>query len=62
MAGAERFYDSLALVAADRPYPDISRTLLPAHAFGNGCFITDANHRHLRATAPQQPSIGWRPA
>jgi len=50
VAGAERFYDALALVAADawailsngegtdRPYPDISRTLLPAYAFENGCF------------------------
>lgn len=27
----------------DRPYPDISRTLLPAHAFENGCFIAYAN-------------------
>jgi predicted amidohydrolase len=27
----------------ERPYPDISRTLLPAHAFENGCFIAYAN-------------------
>jgi len=27
----------------DRPYPDVSRTLLPAHAFENGCFIAYAN-------------------
>ena len=26
----------------DRPYPDISRTLVPAHAFENGCFNSDA--------------------
>lgn len=25
------------------PYPDVSRTLLPAHAFENGCFIAYAN-------------------
>ena len=27
----------------DRPYPDISRTLLPAHAFENHCFVAYAN-------------------
>lgn len=27
----------------DRPYPDISRTLLPAHAFGNSCFVAYVN-------------------
>ncbi|MEB3255491.1 MAG: carbon-nitrogen hydrolase family protein [Synechococcaceae cyanobacterium] len=27
----------------DRPYPDVSRTLLPAHAFENDCFIAYAN-------------------
>jgi predicted amidohydrolase len=27
----------------ERPYPDVSRTLLPAHAFENGCFIAYAN-------------------
>ena len=27
----------------DRPYPDISRTLLPAHAFANRCFVAYAN-------------------
>lgn len=27
----------------DRPYPDISRTLLPAHAFENRCFVAYAN-------------------
>lgn len=27
----------------DRPYPDVSRTLLPAHAFENRCFIAYAN-------------------
>jgi predicted amidohydrolase len=27
----------------DRPYPDVSRTLIPAHAFENGCFVAYAN-------------------
>ncbi|MCT0217394.1 carbon-nitrogen hydrolase family protein [Synechococcus sp. CS-1329] len=27
----------------DRPYPDVSRTLLPAHAFSNQCFVAYAN-------------------
>jgi predicted amidohydrolase len=27
----------------DQPYPDVSRTLLPAHAFENDCFIAYAN-------------------
>jgi predicted amidohydrolase len=27
----------------DRPYPDVSRSLLPAHAFENDCFIAYAN-------------------
>ncbi|WP_219904447.1 carbon-nitrogen hydrolase family protein [Aphanothece minutissima] len=27
----------------DRPYPDVSRTLIPAHAFQNGCFVAYAN-------------------
>ncbi|WP_216900283.1 carbon-nitrogen hydrolase family protein [Synechococcus sp. CCY 9618] len=27
----------------DRPYPDVSRTLLPAHAFENDCFVAYAN-------------------
>jgi predicted amidohydrolase len=27
----------------DRPYPDVSRTLLPAHAYENGCFVAYAN-------------------
>ena len=27
----------------DRPYPDISRTLIPAHAFENRCFVAYAN-------------------
>jgi predicted amidohydrolase len=27
----------------DRPYPDISRTLLPAHAFENRCFVAYVN-------------------
>ncbi len=27
----------------DRPYPDVSRSLLPAHAFENSCFIAYAN-------------------
>lgn len=27
----------------DRPYPDISRTLVPAHAFENRCFVAYAN-------------------
>jgi len=27
----------------DRPYPDVSRTLIPAHAFANGCFVAYAN-------------------
>jgi predicted amidohydrolase len=27
----------------ERPYPDVSRTLLPAHAFENDCFIAYAN-------------------
>jgi predicted amidohydrolase len=27
----------------DRPYPDVSRTLIPAHAFGNDCFVAYAN-------------------
>lgn len=27
----------------DRPYPDVSRTLIPAHAFQNHCFVAYAN-------------------
>jgi len=27
----------------NRPYPDVSRTLIPAHAFENGCFVAYAN-------------------
>lgn len=27
----------------DRPYPDVSRTLIPAHAFENHCFVAYAN-------------------
>jgi len=27
----------------DRPYPDVSRTLIPAHAFENDCFVAYAN-------------------
>ena len=27
----------------DRPYPDVSRTLVPAHAFANHCFVAYAN-------------------
>jgi len=27
----------------DRPYPDVSRTLVPAHAFENDCFVAYAN-------------------
>ncbi|MEB3156080.1 MAG: carbon-nitrogen hydrolase family protein [Cyanobacteriota bacterium] len=27
----------------DRPYPDVSRTLLPAHAYENQCFVAYAN-------------------
>ncbi|MFM7269249.1 MAG: carbon-nitrogen hydrolase family protein [Cyanobium sp.] len=27
----------------DRPYPDVSRTLIPAHAFSNACFVAYAN-------------------
>ena len=30
-------------VRTDRPYPDVSRTLLPAHAFENGCFVAYVN-------------------
>ncbi len=30
-------------IRTDRPYPDISRTLLPAHAFENHCFVAYAN-------------------
>jgi 5-aminopentanamidase len=37
----------------DRPYPDISRTLLPAHAFENGCFIAYANRCGLEAVNGQ---------
>ncbi|MFZ0408447.1 MAG: carbon-nitrogen hydrolase family protein [Cyanobium sp.] len=33
----------------DRPYPDVSRTLLPAHAFENGCFIAYANRCGVEA-------------
>jgi predicted amidohydrolase len=35
----------------DRPYPDISRTLLPAHAFENGCFIAYANRCGVETVA-----------
>ncbi|KEF42185.1 MAG: nitrilase [Cyanobium sp. CACIAM 14] len=39
--------DAWALLSSgertDRPYPDVSRTLIPAHAFENQCFVAYAN-------------------
>lgn len=39
--------DSFAVLSngerTDRPYPDVSRTLIPAHAFHNNCFVAYAN-------------------
>lgn len=29
-----------------RPYPDVSRSLIPAHAFQNGCFVAAATRYH----------------
>jgi len=37
----------------DRPYPDISRTLLPAHAFENHCFVAYANRCGIETVAGQ---------
>ncbi len=43
---------------SDRPYPDVSRTLLPAHAFENGCFIAYANRCGLE-TVNGQPMAAY---
>jgi predicted amidohydrolase len=42
----------------DRPYPDISRTLLPAHAFENHCFVAYANRCGIETVAGQ-PMAGY---
>jgi predicted amidohydrolase len=42
----------------DRPYPDISRTLLPAHAFENGCFVAYVN-RCGQETVNGLPMAGY---
>jgi len=42
----------------DRPYPDISRTLLPAHAFENRCFVAYVN-RCGEETVNGMPMAGY---